>query len=340
MRVMGHSRFRALLVVSTLAAGLGARDARAQSNQGNAAAAQVLFDDAKALMAKGKYAEACPKLEESQKLQPGGGTVMFLALCHEGEGKTATAWTEFNTVLSVARRDHRADREKVAREHLATLEPVLIRLTIAVSDPAASVAELVVKRDREPVAKALWGTAVPIDPGPHTVEAAAPSYKPWSQTFSASRPGEQVTVTVPELTQEAPVAAKTEEPAATVRPPTVAAAADDPRSSWNNQKTLALVLGGVGVVGLGVGTVFGIEALSKKSEAEKSCPGGSSGGCLPEGVSASKTAVSNGNVSTIAFAAGAVALAAGVVLWLTAPKSRSTTALDPRSLPAAGRFSF
>ena len=110
---------------------IGVQRALANTNNllgGTTASRAAARDRLAQLMAKEQYGEACPKLEESQRLQPAGGTQMFLALCHEGEGKTATAWTDFNAALSAARRDHRADREKVAREHLSALEPKLTAL--------------------------------------------------------------------------------------------------------------------------------------------------------------------------------------------------------------------
>src|SRR5438445_6331746 len=96
--------------------------ARGSSGQ-DIATAQALFDEAKRLMKAGKYAEACPKLTESQRLDPAAGTMVALALCHESEGKTASAWAEFGEVLSDARRDKRADREQAAQQHLKVLEP-------------------------------------------------------------------------------------------------------------------------------------------------------------------------------------------------------------------------
>jgi hypothetical protein len=49
--------------------------------------------------------------------------------------------------------------------------------------------------------------------------------------------------------------------------------------------------------------------------------------------------VSAGNVATIAGIAGAVALGAGVVLYLTAPSSDSATALAIHPLPAGAALS-
>src|SRR5256885_1547996 len=98
--------------------------------------AQALFDEARELLAAGKYPEACRKFAESQRLDPGGGPVLNLALCHEKEGKIATAWADFREALGAARRDRRAERENLAREHLETLEPRLPRLTVRVASDA------------------------------------------------------------------------------------------------------------------------------------------------------------------------------------------------------------
>src|ERR1700722_3703046 len=103
-------RGRVSLVILVVVGALGSPPCAADDAT-NAAAAQVLFDQGKALMDKGDYLRACTQLEESQKVQAAGGTLLFLALCREGEGKTATAWTRFNETVSMARRDGRSDRE-------------------------------------------------------------------------------------------------------------------------------------------------------------------------------------------------------------------------------------
>jgi hypothetical protein len=83
-------------------------------------------------------------------------------------------------------------------------------------------------------------------------------------------------------------------------------------------KVAALVTGGAGVVGLGVGAVFGAMSLSKHNEAAQECPGRTCPSMT--GSKAWSDAVSLGNVSTVAFVAGGAVLAAGVVLWFVAPR--------------------
>ncbi len=59
------------------------------------AVAQDLFDRAMALTKQGNFVEACPKLEESQKLDAQIGTLYYLADCQEHTGKLASAWANF-----------------------------------------------------------------------------------------------------------------------------------------------------------------------------------------------------------------------------------------------------
>src|SRR5882672_9523038 len=111
------------------------------------AQAQTLFDEGKRLMDAEDYAAACPKLAESQRLDPGNGTLARLATCHEKQGLTATAWSEFAELLTSAQRAGQADRERFARQRIAILEPHLSRLTIIVPADVATTAGLVVQRD-------------------------------------------------------------------------------------------------------------------------------------------------------------------------------------------------
>jgi hypothetical protein len=311
------NRVAALLValVALHPASAGAQSASQQ------AAAEALFKQARDLMNAGHYAEACPKLAESQRLDPSAGTLLNLATCYEKNGQIASAWVTYKGAATAAQRANETDRARLARKKVADLEPTLPTMTIVVP-AAADRPDLQVKRDGETVGRAEWGAAIPTDPGAHTVEATAPGRKTWQGQAQVTGPGAKASVEVPPLAEDvaaapssAPSALPTQAPTS---PPPAAA------SPGSTQRTIGLVVAGVGVAGLVVGTVFGLSAKSKNDGATAHCGGDV---CDATGIASLDDARRAATFSTIGFAAGGAALAGGLVLYLLAPRGPSTTGL-------------
>jgi tetratricopeptide (TPR) repeat protein len=153
--VIANSRLRGLLLASVLAAASPAF----AGEPAPAARADQLFRKARDLMDELRYAEACPMLEESFKLDPGGGTLLNLALCHEALNRTKTAYDEYKAVLERAQADKRPDRERVARERMANLEARVPTVLVRVAEADRDATILV------DGAKIASGAPVRLDPG-------------------------------------------------------------------------------------------------------------------------------------------------------------------------------
>jgi len=291
------------------------------------AAAQSLFYEARALMGQGKYALACPKLEESMRLDPGIGTQFNLADCNEHIGKIATAWASFLDVAAQSKASNQPEREKVARKRAQALESKLPKLVV---DVPAATPGLEVKRDGIVVGAAAFGTSIPVDPGAHHITATAPGKQTWETNVHATE-GRTARVSVPRDLPAAPVAAAAvpvpvgppaAAPVQTVR--TDATAMDNTyfpppvtEERGSTQRTLGWIVAGAGVVGLGVGAGFGLSSLSSRDESREHC---TRDACNSTGVALRDDAIRAGNVSTVATIAGGAALVGGIVLVLTAPK--------------------
>jgi hypothetical protein len=193
------------------------------------------------------------------------------------------------------------------------------------------IAGLEVKRDAVNVGRGQWGTPVPVDPGKHVITASAPGKKGWEETIDATGAGKTFSVTVPDL-QDAPVEKKTE--SVTPPPPAAVVVAEPPPPS-STQKTIGIVLMGAGVVGLGVGGFFGLQAMSKGSDSDR-CPDPNN--CDAETVKLRDDARSAGDISTIAFIAGGALAVGGAVLFFTAPRTKVQAA--PAGLGVVVRATF
>jgi len=276
--------------------------AEPQASSRNPAAAQALFEEAQRRVAAGDYEKACPKFKASFSLDPGGGTLLNLADCLEKQGRTASAWSTYKDALVLAQRDGRNERVEYARQRIESLESKLAHLTVEV--PAGSrVAELALEVDGMPLAAAAWGAALPVDPGEHVVRAQAPGFETLEQRISlGSSPGARQTLELP-LLRPAPRAA---EPAATASdaPPPMAAEPHHPARTWG------WITGGAGLVALGVGSYFGLQAFSHWDDRNAGCKNG----CTPAAKTAGEDASQAATVATVGVGAGVVLLGTAAVL--------------------------
>lgn len=286
------------------------RGAQADDAAARATAVQ-LFDEGDKLMQDGHYADACPKLAESNRLDPQLGALLYLAECYEKNGQLASAWGSYREAEEIAAK--RADeRGTEAGTHARALAPRLSRLTVKVVSPSTPGLELT--RDGSVLEHAQYGAAIAVDAGPHQVRASAPGYQSWSGEIQVSGEGNTVTLEVPAL-RPAP------KPRAT-RPELLVEGTPIPGGS---QRIAAIAIGGLGIVGVGIGGFFGLSAQNSYSDSKAEC--NERDRCTSQGVDLRSSAKNKALVATVGSAIGAAALVTGTVLWFTAP-TRST---EPRA---------
>src|SRR5262249_30903366 len=158
----------------------------------------------------------------------------------------------------------------------------------------ASAPGLVVERDGKAVDAALWGTAVPSDPGSHVVGAHAPGKKPWTTRVDVAPKGGNAVVSVPPLAAEDAAPSPREAPS-----PPAAEAQPSP-----SRRTVGLVVGGVGLGVVGASTIVGLLAVGKYHDAIDGDCGGRADNCSARGVDRVGSAHTQAAVSTVLFAVG------------------------------------
>ena len=305
--------------------------ARAEGTASNKVAAEALFDRGVSLMKEGKYAEGCAQLEQSNAIERGIGTMLYLAECYERLGRTASAWAMFREAASAARAEGQADRADTGAARAAKLEPKLPKLTLQVA-AGNTMPGFAVRLNGVSLPSSTWNVPMPVDPGDNKIDASAPGYLGFSHIEPVTGEGAVVVVSVPVLERDPNAAAAAQ--ASATAPSAVAAAGttegapglatgSDTGTSdarpW--QRPLGLVVGGVGVIGLGIGTYFGLRAISKDGSADDRCPGNSGSCGDARGAQLSKEANDAAKLSNGFLIGGALLAAAGVVLYFTAPAS-------------------
>lgn len=300
---------------------------------------RVLFDEGMTLFNSGRLSEACPKFEASFRQYPGIGTRGKLAECYEKLGRLATAYRTYRETYQLAMKSGDAVRAQIASERAAAIEPRLGRYVIVPNgnDPP----NLTVSRGHIPIERSTWSTPQFVDAGTILFEFSAPDHVTQLRRVTISD-GQAVEVRVPRLAPAngnvtAPPPEEPEEEDKSETAPFTAPPYEPERtSSW--QKPTGLIVAGVGVAGLAASGIFGVLAKTKYDDAFDG--GGcevTSRRCNAEGQRSVEDARSTATMSTVFAIAGGALAATGIVLYVTAPSTRSTgLRVVPTSYGVAG----
>ncbi len=321
---------RSAVALAICGLGLATLAVQRQAFAQNPAAAEALFEQARAAMAEGSFDIACARFRDSDRLDPAVGTRFNLADCEERRGRVATAWSLFRGVLSELSPDD--DRRPIAEERAKALEPRIPQLTLQRTGDTP--AGLRLRVDGVELGEGSLGVALPMDPGSHELSITVPGEAaPRVSSFTLTERQRAVLpiriASVPPRSDGAPPAEAEGEADRAAAP--AASAEPISRATWG------YVAGGVGAAGIVLGTIAGVVALNKKSTADANCSD-SRRVCNRAGVDANESGKTFAALSGVGFAVGAVGLGAGAYLLLTADQQASAHPSTPRKLARVTRY--
>ncbi len=295
------------LVPAALALALAATTASAQPAT---AQAEVLFREGRRLMQEGNIAAACEAFEGSFKKDASPSTLMNLADCREKNQQYASAWAYFVETGRLSRLNPSLEGLATsAQERAAKVEKRLSYLIINVPDESR-VEGLTVTRNGIAIDPVEWNRDIPVDGGTYAIEAKAPAYEAWSTKVTVENASDKESVNVPRFREA-------------LGGPSVTAPLGEEQSSFSGKRKLALGLGAVGLVALGGGLAFELKSGSTYDDAKAA-------GTNDERHELTDQANKERKIGIAAASAGAIAVGAGVYLWLSgAPERASRTSLLP-----------
>jgi hypothetical protein len=339
----GAERRRVGSVVAALAGlALAGPSAHAAPGDVEVRAARQLFVDAERDEDGGRWADALVKLRRVAQVRLTAGIHYHVALCEEHLGQLAAALDDYTSADGQARAESAQDVLLLVGKRIADLGPRVPRLTIRI---VPDVADATVTLDGAKLLPAVFGTALPVDPGEHHIEATGPGRPATSRSVTLhERDVTVVDLQLPEPPPSpapVPVSSGPTREAAGAPPPSPALPPEAPAAPTAPSHTGAILATAGAVVLAGGGIAAFVAAGSAHARAVSQCAevfSAAPGACDSE---------KNG-VRALDFTAAGLWLGAGaagalaVVLWSRPSAASSPTAarlfVGPGSLVLRGRF--
>ena len=279
--------------------------------------AAKLFEQGRDLVAHNDYKRAFEVFTQSYELDRAVGTELNLADCLEHLDQPAKAIDLYRDAAKQLDAIGKAPQAKFARDRIDALAPRVATIAIVLKPRWPNTTVTIGGRDI-PVSDAI---SIQVDPGTFDVVIAAPGATTFTQHVTEPAGGtDTMTVSLQ------PVA------------DTAAPGGRDPQRVW-----IALGLGGAGVVAVAASSIAIIVA-HRDYTATKADPNYcmSENSCTQDGLAKISRAQHIADVSTGLFIVGAALVAAGGVVWYTAPREHLVVA--PTATPTGagvtllGRF--
>jgi hypothetical protein len=210
--------------------------------------------------------------------------------------------------------------------------------------PRDAPAGTTIRVDDVELGAASVGLPIPTEVGAHILVVLAPGFEPARQKVDLEESqnqqvaldlGRPVPVVSPMPVQVQPPVPETPSPSAS---PTSDA---EPPRDHRVMRAASYAVAGVGLVGIGVGSYLGIQALAGKNV--NGCTGDA---CNQSGMRLRNDAIADGNAATWLFAGGGALVATGAVLWLLSGRTPARSAIewipsvDGRHVGAAARWAW
>jgi hypothetical protein len=265
------------------------------------------------------FVTALDRFARADKLYHAPTLALGLGRALAGNGKLVAALETFQRVARepLPANSSQAFKDAVARatKEMDALEPRVPSVVIDV----AGAKDPVVTMDGETVPVAALGLPRPADPGAHVIRAEAPGYAPASTTVQLSEGAHgsaKLTLVRSSVAPLPPASAS-----ASARPISSAAPASPAVEPSRPFPTTAVVVLGIGGVGLATAAITGALFLGKRSELLDDCPADH---CPSSEKSTHDSYKTLGLVSTIGLGVGLVGVGVGTALLLSAPQSSDT----------------
>jgi hypothetical protein len=324
--------YLALSLVLAATICLDAGPARGQSAR-DKATARALTHEGDEFAKKGDCKIAIEKYKQAASLYPAASILASLAECQISLGKlvegTETAQQVAREELGPKPKQAFVNAQRRARELLQANEAKIAKLRVSVSPESPR--DLRVQLDDEELRVTSLGAELRVDPGAHRVAAQAPGYVLVKQEVTLE-PGASKDIVL-QLEPE-PSAKPKAAPVPRLAPVNVPSGNEAHANAHHQPNLPAYVSFGVGGVGLVVGTVFGLQALSTKSKLDDACNG--NGDCPSRSQSDVDGLATKSLVSTIGFGTALVGAGLGTYFLLNPASDKSRQGVTARPWVGVG----